>query len=209
MAVRQSLLATSWRQPSRRVGFGTRALAAQLSVSSVMRSMAIDLQALVFDLCSWCGHRIADDEQSIPLEFRSSSTRASAPSWATRWSSALMVSKLMADGVTPLASPAAKHALPRVVERRIAFRVHARADHVERAAHARSGDVAEQVDLPAQHRSRERVLRGRPHRRGDRRSLQGALPARHLTHIRAGVPRRDPGCQDDRSGAGRSLSAGR
>jgi len=29
--------------------------------------MAIDLQAVVFDLCSWCGHRIADDEQSIPL----------------------------------------------------------------------------------------------------------------------------------------------
>jgi len=32
-----------------------------------MRSMAIDLQAVVFDLCSWCGHRFADDEQSIPL----------------------------------------------------------------------------------------------------------------------------------------------
>lgn len=29
--------------------------------------MAIDLQAVVFDLCSWCGRRIADDAQSIPL----------------------------------------------------------------------------------------------------------------------------------------------
>ncbi len=29
--------------------------------------MAIDLQAVVFDLCSWCGRRIADDEPSIPL----------------------------------------------------------------------------------------------------------------------------------------------
>lgn len=32
-----------------------------------MRSMAIDLQAIVFDLCSWCGRRIGDDEQRIPL----------------------------------------------------------------------------------------------------------------------------------------------
>lgn len=29
--------------------------------------MAIDLQAVVFDLCSWCGSRIADDDKRIPL----------------------------------------------------------------------------------------------------------------------------------------------
>jgi len=32
-----------------------------------MSSMAMDLQAIVFDLCSWCGRRIGDDEQRIPL----------------------------------------------------------------------------------------------------------------------------------------------
>jgi hypothetical protein len=29
--------------------------------------MAMDLQAVVLDLCSWCGRRIGDDEERIPL----------------------------------------------------------------------------------------------------------------------------------------------